>query len=231
MEYPVVKSKDKWNAIDGRDHKKTNVSDLRFNFVNCGPGSMKQYTNISEQFLLQQIIAGKEEAFDFIFRKYFKALCAQAVLFVKDRGIAQNIVQDSFIRFWEKRAELEEVRNLSAFLTFMVRNRAIDYVRKEKTQRAHVDRFHYQHQNDTTDNLAISYEFEEIMMEAILKLPDRCREAFEYSRFEGLTYVQIAEKMGITPKAVEALMGRSLKILRSELMDYLPVLCILLYRY
>ena len=192
---------------------------------------MKQQENISDQYVMQQISSGKEEVFDFIFRKYYKLLCAQAVLYVKDDDLAQEIVQDCFIRFWEKRSELEEVRKLSAFLSFMVRNRAIDYLRKEKTQKTIVESLQYQHQNDTTDNLAISHEFEEIMMEAILNLPDRCREAFEYSRFEGLTYVQIADKMSITPKAVEALIGRSLKLLRSDLIDYLPLLCIFLTRY
>ncbi len=191
---------------------------------------MKQQESISDQFIMQQIASGKEELFDFIFRKYYKSLCAQAVLYVKDNDLAQEIVQECFIRFWEKRSELDEVRKLSTFLSFMVRNRAIDFLRKEKVQMTLVDSLQYQHQNDSADNLAISHEFEEILMEAILKLPDRCREAFEYSRFEGLTYGQIADKMGISQKAVEALIGRSLKLLRSDLIDYLPFLCIFLTR-
>lgn len=192
---------------------------------------MKQQESISDQFIMQQIASGKEELFDFIFRKYYKSLCAQAVLYVKDNDLAQEIVQECFIRFWEKRSELDEVRKLSTFLSFMVRNRAIDFLRKEKVQMTLVDSLQYQHQNDSADNLAISHEFEEILMEAILKLPDRCREAFEYSRFEGLTYGQIADKMGISQKAVEALIGRSLKLLRSDLIDYLPFLCIFLTRH
>jgi len=192
---------------------------------------MGQSENISDQFIKQQISSGKEEVFDFIFRKYYKSLCAQAVLYVKDKDLAQEIVQECFIRFWEKRSELEEVRKLSTFLSFMVRNRAIDFLRKEKAEKNVVESLQYQHQNDSADNLAISHEFEEIMMEAILKLPDRCREAFEYSRFEGLTYGQIADKMGISQKAVEALIGRSLKLLRSDLIEYLPLLCIFLTRH
>ncbi len=66
-------------------------------------------------------------------------------------------------------------------------------------------------------------------MQALAQLPDRCREAFEYSRFEGLTYPQIAVKMNISVKAVEALMSRALKILRVELQDYLPAAILLLY--
>jgi len=189
---------------------------------------MKQQENISDQFIMQQISSGKEEVFDYIFRKYYKVLCSRAILYVKDSDIAQEIVQECFIRFWEKRSELEEVRKVYPFLSFMVRNQAIDFLRKEKMHKSVTESMKHLHQDDTADNLAISFEFEEMLMEAIHKLPGRCRQAFEYSRFEGLTYVQIAEKMDITPKAVEALIGRSLKLLRTDLIEYLPLLCVFL---
>jgi len=87
-------------------------------------------------------------------------------------------------------------------------------------------------QSDTgqdSDTLLLSREFEERLIQALSQLSGRCREAFEYSRFEGLTYPEIASRMNISVKAVEALVSRSLKILRVELKDYLPLI-ILLYK-
>lgn len=65
------------------------------------------------------------------------------------------------------------------------------------------------------------------LWQAISKLPDRCRIAFEFSRIEGLTYPKIAEKMGISIKAVEALISRALKILRVSLVEFMSILILL----
>jgi RNA polymerase sigma-70 factor (ECF subfamily) len=182
--------------------------------------------NISDQFLSRQIANGREEAFDFIFRKHYRALCAQALIYIKDDDLAQSIVQDCFVSFWEKRNELKDVRNIRSYLSFMVRNRAVDHFRRiEKEQKA----FSASKGEDRTESVemqAISKEFEEILMDAVSRLPERCRIAFEYSRFEGLKYSEIAEKMDVSVKAVEALMGRSLKILKTELVEYLPIVLV-----
>ena len=185
---------------------------------------------ISDQFLALHISEGREEVFDFIFRKYYRTLCAQALIYIKDDDLAQSVVQDCFISFWEKRTELKDIRNLRTYLSFMVRNRAIDHLRKtEKENRAFTTIDKGQDvAADTVETEVISKEFEKILLDAVDKLPDRCRVAFEYSRFEGLKYSEIAEKMNISVKAVEALMGRSLKILRAELSDYLPFALLLL---
>ncbi|MCT4589525.1 MAG: RNA polymerase sigma-70 factor [Carboxylicivirga sp.] len=183
--------------------------------------------NFSDQYVLQQIALGKEEVFDFLFRKYYRQMCFKSEFLIKDQDAAQEIVQLCFIKFWERRKELTEIKEISGFLSTMVRNKSIDYLRKDNSKKTTVEDLKYSEQEYSQDNMAFSTELEEVLMEAILQLPPRCREAFEYSRFEGMTYAQIAKKMNISQKAVEALMARSLKILRSELVDYLPLLIFL----
>jgi RNA polymerase sigma-70 factor (ECF subfamily) len=68
-----------------------------------------------------------------------------------------------------------------------------------------------------------------MLWQAIARLPDRCQTAFEYSRVDGLTYSQIAVRMGITQKAVEALISRSLKLLRASLADFLALLIFIIF--
>ncbi|MDX8340681.1 RNA polymerase sigma-70 factor [Draconibacterium sp. IB214405] len=183
-------------------------------------------------FLLAELARGQERAFDFIFRKYYKALCAQANVYVKDIDTAQGIVQESFIKLWGKREEAESIKNLPSYLTSMVRNQCIDYMRKVNV----LNKTHQQgaltgDAENTTENLVLAHEFEEKLVVALANLPERCRIAFEYSRFENLKYPEIAEKMGISVKAVEALISRALKTLRTDLKDYLPFLLLLFKMY
>ena len=175
------------------------------------------------EFLLSEIKNGHERAFDFIFRKYYKTLCAQANAYVNDFDKAQSLVQDCFIKLWVNRSELGKVKQLSPFLSIMVRNKCIDYLRKNKTKEKLLNTdVNYEADIYAEDTILIR-EFEERLVVALAILPERCREAFEYSRFQHFTYNEIAEKMFVSVKAVEALVSRALKILRKELRDYLPV--------
>jgi RNA polymerase sigma-70 factor (ECF subfamily) len=183
--------------------------------------------NEPDSFLLQQIAAGSEQAFDFLFRKHYRYLCAKAVLLLKDEDLAQEVVQECFVTFWEKRTELTDINSISTFLSFMVRNKAIDTLRKKKSKQKLEETLRNRVEEVSSKNLAITQEFEDRLLEAIFKLPDRCKEAFELSRFDRLTYAEIAIKMTISTKAVEALISRSLKILRGELIDYLPLIYLL----
>jgi len=188
---------------------------------------MGENRNDSNVFILSELKNGKEGAFDFIFRKYYKALCAQANLYVKDLDKAQSLVQESFIKLWDKRSNADSIDNLSSYLSFMVRNQCIDYLRKLKAENKLQQNLYFQTEENSSEEFVLSQEFEERLVMALAILPERCREAFEYSRFEHLSYKEIAEKMDISTKAVEALMGRSLKILRQELKDYLVAIAIL----
>ena len=185
---------------------------------------MEYENDDSDLFLLTQLKQGREEAFDFIFRKYYKILTIQAMRIVKDQDTAQSLVQDCFVRFWEKQNGVQNITDLYSYLYFMVRNRCIDNIREEK-------RLQYVPLTNQTDIAECETEADienkdlnSHIWQAIAKLPIRCHKAFEYSRIDGLTYPQIAKEMGITPKAVEALISRALKLLRANLTDILGVL-------
>ncbi len=184
---------------------------------------------VSNEYLLSELQSGQERAFDYLFRSYYKALCAQAVSYVSELDTAHGLVQDCFVKLWEKRADLAAVKNLNAYLSLMVRNHCIDYLRKERA----MEKLHRKSQADqasyTTGEAFLYREFEERLVAVLASLPDRTRMAFEYSRFEELSYAEIAGRMNISVKAVEALISRALRIFRRELKDYLPV-AVLLYK-
>ncbi|MEN6456884.1 MAG: RNA polymerase sigma-70 factor [Prolixibacteraceae bacterium] len=183
----------------------------------------------SEQFVLLALKEGQEKAFDFIFRQYYKSLCAQAHLYTQDLDLSQSLVQDCFIKLWEIREQAAGIENLSSWLVVAVRNKCVDYIRRHKREATLKKTPDQYDENQDSDRLLLSREFEERLVQALNQLPARCRIAFEYSRFESLTYTEIASKMNVSVKAVEALVSRSLKILRVELKDYLSLI-ILLYK-
>ena len=178
----------------------------------------------NNEFLLLELQNGQERAFDFVFRKYYKSLCAQANSYVKDLDKAQSLVQDCFVKLWNNRNELDKVNRLAPYLTLMVRNRCIDHLRKEKSIESLNHSEHMEESDIHTENTVNFHEFEERLIVALAALPERSRMAFEYSRFEGLSYNEIAERMDITPKAVERLISRALKSLRKNLKEFLPVI-------
>ena len=188
---------------------------------------MKNRFDNNDAFLLLALKDGQEKAYDFIFRKYYKALCAQANAYLHDLDLAQSLTQDCFIKFWEKRSQADTIENLSSYLSFMVRNKCIDYIRKTPKFNDLSSQTFNGSDNLQSDTQLLSREFEAQLIQALSQLPNRCRRAFEYSRFENMTYPEIAKKMDISIKAVEGLISRSLKILRSELKDYLSVIIIL----
>jgi len=176
----------------------------------------------NEQFILNELQKGNERAFDTIFKQYYKPLCQFSYSLIKEQDTAENLVQEVFVKLWEKRENTTKIDNLLSYLMGMVRNQSIDFLRKEKTNSKVYNQLRPEKSENTTDEQISKNEFEERLLKSIMNLPERCRTAIEMSRFDGFSNKEIALKMEISVKGVEALIGRSLKLLRSELQEFLP---------
>ncbi|PXX25406.1 RNA polymerase sigma-70 factor [Arenibacter sp. ARW7G5Y1] len=181
-----------------------------------------------DEFLISELKNNKEEAFDCIFRRYYKGLCAYATNYVYDLDKAQSLVQDCFIKLWANRDRADSIENLPAYLSQMVRNRCIDHIRQLKSIEKLHEKLELEEFVINAENSLLSREFEEILINAISTLPKKSKMAFEYSRFENLTYKEIGVKMNISSKAVEALLSRALKLLRKDLQPYFVTLILAL---
>jgi RNA polymerase sigma-70 factor (ECF subfamily) len=178
----------------------------------------------SDKFLICELQNGNEMAFDYLFRKYYETECLKAKVYVYDMDKAQSLVQDCYVKLWVNRKTLNNINNLSAYLSFMVRNRCIDYLRKTKSEQALYDKLQVTDEVENADVDLLKQEFNEKLRLSVLSLPKRSKLAFEYSRFEHLTYKEIGDKMNISGKAVEALVGRALRILRKDFQSYFGLL-------
>ena len=175
-----------------------------------------------DSFLLGEFKSGNPRAFDKIFNNHYQNMCRFAYSIVHDEDTAHSLVQQVFVNLWENRESSGHIESLIPYLTTMVRNLCINFVKREK-RNVNLDELPPEaRSNNTTGSEYFFLEFEEQFINALSLLPERCKLAFEMSRFDNLTNKEIALKMDITAKGVEALIGRALKSLRISLSDYLP---------
>lgn len=172
-----------------------------------------------------------EAAFEAVFKTHFKALHRYAFTFVKDSDVAEDMVQNTFVKLWEKSETLHIHTSISAYLYRSVNHECLNYLKHEKVKTAHAD--HVKHSNSLPESNATSQlqlqELETKLSDSLAKLPEGCRTIFQMSRFESLKYREIAEKLGISVKTVENQMGKALKTLRLDLIDYLPMMLLIIF--
>jgi len=180
---------------------------------------------------------GDEKAFALIFHDWYGSLLHFCQQYIFDFEAARNIVQNVFLKLWERRDTLEENSSLKAYLYVMARNESISYLRHLKTEAG----FHKNVRNFNADlelNLEAINELDfgridleqisSVIETVIASLPERCQEVFRMSRYEELKNREIAERLQISEKAVEANMTRAFKTLRDKLKDYLGILFLII---
>ncbi|MDP4184848.1 MAG: RNA polymerase sigma-70 factor [Bacteroidota bacterium] len=187
-------------------------------------------TNNPDKLSVLELRDGSVVAFEEIFKCYFEQLFLYAKHYVVDEDVARNIVQDAYIVLWEKKNEIREDVKLKFFLLSIIRNKCLNYLKREKLQNNYRKSIISNYRDlmfnyDALQKMNLSQfdynEIESIVSDTIEQLPLQCRTVFSESRVNGLTNKEIAEKLGISIKTVEAHISRALKSLRVSLKDYL----------
>ena len=190
---------------------------------------MKGTYQSDNDFLLSAVQRGDQKAFDTLFRRYYPMLCAYGHRFVELED-AEEIVEDSLLWIWENRETLVIESSLNSYLFKMVYRRALNKLAHiDATQRADT-RFYEEMQEMLQDT--DYYQIEELakrIEDAVAALPESYREAFVMHRFRDMSYKEIAETLGVSPKTIDYRIQHALKQLRVDLKDYLPLLLPLLF--
>jgi len=169
-----------------------------------------------------------EKGFKRIFETFYPRLLRFAKEYVGESA-AEDILQNVFLKLWEKRTSLPKDTNLNAYLLTMVKNQCMDFLKHQQV----INRFFIKQKAELQREMefncyAISKfdpeqtdieTLERMVEKAIAELPEQCRKVFECSRYEGLKYKEIAERLGISVKTVETHISNALKILRVTLKD------------
>jgi RNA polymerase sigma-70 factor (ECF subfamily) len=178
---------------------------------------------LSDRELLERLRKGDTTAFDAIFRTWYGPLVGTAERMLRDRAVAEELVQDVLLELWRRRESLAAEGSPQAYLFQATRNRVLNHLRHLKIEQ----RSEPELQTDSAsaphaDAEVTQEELSVAVQDAVRSLPDRCREVFELSRVHGLKYAEIAAQLGISVKTVEAQMGKALRTLRERLAPWLP---------
>ena len=196
--------------------------------------SEKEYRFFSMEFQDEQIalrLSKRDEAaFEQVFKTHYKNLHAYAFTMLKDEDEAEEMVQQVFFKLWEQSEHLSFSGSVAAYLYRAVHNESLNFLKHQKVKANHQLHVAYSMKNksEQVQGKLITRELEKKFREALNELPEQCRTVFQLSRFENMKYKEIAGKLDISIKTVEKHMGKAFKLLRTKLVDFLPLLLILL---
>lgn len=164
--------------------------------------------------LLLKLKRGDKNAFEEIFNKYYSSLVFFALNYLNDKDLSESIVQEVFVKLWEKR-EFLEIRSLKSYLVVSARNRCHNELKRQGVVRTYEKRKDIKAEEwpEFSDKLYL-----EKIYEVIGELPPARQKILKMKLLDGLKYREIAEKLSISPKTVEVQMGKALKYLREKLM-------------
>lgn len=167
-----------------------------------------------------------------LFNAHYSRMVAYAHNFLKEQEASEEVCQEVFFQLWINRDKTVIKTAISSYLYRAVRNRCINLIKHiaiRETYKQYNSEQIEKSDNDFTDTLTVS-ELDQKIRSAIDQMPLQRKKIFIMSRYEEMTYKEIADKMGLSKKTIENQMGKALQYLREELKDYLPLLLIFFHQ-
>lgn len=187
---------------------------------------------LDEQDLLEKISIGDIKAFGLIYERYYNHIYTFSLQLLKKDVLAEEVVQEAFLKLWRQGYKLKEVRNLEAFLVTIARNRALDILRKTKLEIKTAEQYHHEWcemHNETEESITLK-ETKQILDDAIQRLPRQQMLVYQLCHQQGLKYEEAAKELNLSVFTVQSYMKLALKNLRKQLAGHkeLTVLFIIL---
>lgn len=166
--------------------------------------------------LLQQLKAGKPQAYDAIFLKYYKLLCVNAYFYLHDEQEAKDLVQAFFLEMWEKKIYLRLNGDIKGYLYRAIQNRCLNYIRKQETEQKKQENYHIAPDTTAEKNEEVEHTYIQLdnAMEA---LPAQRKEALKLVYLQDKKYQEAADMMGISINSLKTHLKIGLKNLREAL--------------
>lgn len=180
---------------------------------------LRDYTSHTTTQIFHLIAEEDEAAYRELFQRYFYRLYSVMLQFTKKAADAEDIVQSLFMKIWEKRGSLAEVEDPENWLFITARNEFLNRFRKlrlEERYRHYLTQV-FAEEAGTPEQLVITKQKEEAIRNAIRALPEKQQQAFLLSREEGLTYEEIAVRLGVAKSTIKEHISRALRTIRVSL--------------
>lgn len=179
------------------------------------------------------ILFTSKEEFESLFRENYSNLCSYANKFICDVDASEEVVQEVFFKLWNNRESIEISSSIQSYLFRAVRNSSLNLIKHiniREEYKAHKER-EIAHEEASYEDGIVATELENKIRESINQIPPERRKIFIMSRYDGLKYKEIAEKLSISVKTVENQMGKAIKYMRDNLAEYMTVLIIVIITF
>lgn len=186
----------------------------------------------TERELVIKLKGGDSFAFEVLFYKYRNKVKGFAVKLVPAQIDPEEIVQEVFVKLWLKKETLNPEKDFQSYLFSIAKNLILDHLKSAVNRKLYYVSEHFQQDllvDDGTENL-LKEGAEERLQQLINEIPERRREIFRMSRFEGMSYKQIAERLNISENTVDSQIRNALAFLRKEFRKFVVLAFLYLFQ-
>ena len=180
---------------------------------------MSESLNKDEIFIVNQMIDGDKQAFKYFFDKYYSELCNFVNIYLKNNNLAEEVVQDIFVYFWENKSRINIKSSVRSYLFGASKYRSLNVLRQQRKDNSFRESLPIDDQfsETATDYFTDPEEFRKLLDDAVHQLPEKCKRIFLLSKQDNLSNKEIAARLGLSLKTVENQITIALKKLRSYL--------------
>jgi len=179
----------------------------------------QKLNRLSDEDLLAQLEKDSSEAFEELYIRYKEKLRSFCVFLLKSETVAQDIVQEVFIKIWLNRKQLNTGQSFSYYIYTLARNQSFNELRSAKRKELMENMLLCQQtemdETSAPDTKMIFDEYQKMLEKAIASLPEQKRKIYQLSRDEGLSHKEIATKMGLSPHTVQSHISDSLRFIKA----------------
>ena len=181
---------------------------------------MAKLRDYSDEALLKLLRQEGLEAFEEIYRRYWKKLYSMSYKRVQSREISEELVQDIFTSLWVAK-DNTSIENLSGYLFSAIKYKVINHFARELSRKSYTERqLAVVKEDNSTEEKVLLDDLEGALQEAIGKLPAKRQQIFKLHRQENLSIKQVASQLGISEKTVENQYGKAMKMLKLNLKHF-----------
>lgn len=184
---------------------------------------------VNDTILVEHIRQGREQAFRELYDRYHRQMYYIAKKYVKDASLAEDAVQDIFVKVWEKRDSLDPSKSIKGYLFTLLKNHVLNMIRDRKKQIVSVSDVPEGEfpQKNSTDEEMVYNEYQDIVERGLEQLTDRKREVFEL-KVNGHSNAQVAEMLHISVRTVKTHYYNGSKFIRTYLKNHANIFLILM---